>query len=74
MRCPGTLSRKLYTAALPTASWPSKAARVRSNSSRVSAESLSASENGEPWKACMATRAKPSNSSGLTGLTGYGWW
>ena len=57
---------------MPTGVPPSKAARLRSNSSRAVTSCRSSGDSGEPWKACMTTVWKASNSSELTGLIGYG--
>jgi hypothetical protein len=52
---PGTVSWKLYAAAVPTGVVPSKAARLRPNSRRVVSRCRSSGVSGEPWNACMAT-------------------
>ena len=66
------MSWKLKAPAVPTSVPPSKAASVRSNSMFDRTSCRSSSDSGEPWKACMSTVRKASNSSELTGLIGYG--
>ena len=62
--------RKLKAPAVPTSVPPSKAASVRSNSMFNRTSCRSSSDSGVPWKACMSTARKASNSSELTGLIG----
>jgi hypothetical protein len=56
----------------PTGVVSSKAARVRSNSSRPAVTRRSSSVHGEPLKACSSTFRKPSSSFSSMGRIGYG--